>query len=96
MHGAKTVFEFLSRQKNDSEMKRYLEHTYEIKFYYHICNTASEMFDLVKEGYKDNALSNARVFRWFSEFKNGQETVQNIERFGYKSTSGRECGQSMF
>lgn len=46
------------------------------------------MLPLVKEAYKDFALSMAQAFRWFNELKNGQE---DLERFGRASMGGRRC-----
>ncbi|XP_011859284.1 PREDICTED: putative uncharacterized protein FLJ37770 [Vollenhovia emeryi] len=69
-------------------MERSLEQHYAIKFCFYLGKTASETLALVKEAYKDDALSRAHVFRWFSEFKNGRETVEDMERSGRPSTSG--------
>jgi len=45
------------------------------------------MLPLIKEAYKDEALSKARVFRWHSEFSNGRESVEDLERGGRHSTA---------
>lgn len=42
---------------------------------------------MITEAYKEHALSRAQVFRWFNEFKNGRESVEDMERSGRPSTS---------
>lgn len=42
---------------------------------------------MITEAYKEDALSRAQVFRWFNEFKNGRESVEDMERSGRPSTS---------
>jgi len=48
---------------------------------------ASETLPLIKEAYKDESLSKAQVFRWHSEFLNGRESVEDLERGGRPSTA---------
>ena len=69
-------------------MERSLEQRYAIKFCFNLGKIASETLALINVAYKDDALSRAQVFRWFSEFKNGRETVEDMERSGRPSTSG--------
>lgn len=42
---------------------------------------------MITEAYKEDSLSRAQVFRWFNEFKNGRESVEDMERSGRPSTS---------
>ncbi|XP_046683674.1 protein GVQW3-like [Homalodisca vitripennis] len=42
---------------------------------------------MITEAYKEHALSRAQVFWWFNEFKNGRESVEDMERSGRPSTS---------
>lgn len=53
-----------------------------IKFYYKLRKTATEVFEDLKEMYGDNCLSRAQVFRWFSTFKNGRESLKDEHRTG--------------
>ena len=45
------------------------------------------MLPLIEEAYRDEALSKAQVFRWLSEFWNGRESVEDLERGGRPSTA---------
>ena len=68
-------------------MDRSIEQRYAIKFCFRLGKTASETFVMIREAYKEDALSRAQVFRWFHEFKNGRESVEDMERSGRPSTS---------
>ncbi|XP_046687203.1 protein GVQW3-like, partial [Homalodisca vitripennis] len=68
-------------------MDRSIEERYAIKFCFRLGKTASETFAMITEAYKEHALSRAQVFRWFNEFKNGRESVEDVERSGRPSTS---------
>ncbi|UYV69219.1 hypothetical protein LAZ67_6002863 [Cordylochernes scorpioides] len=64
-----------------------IEQRYKIKFCFRLGKTASETLAMITEAYKEDALSRAQVFRWFNEFKNGRESVEDMERSGRPSTS---------
>lgn len=68
-------------------MDRSIEQRYAIKFCFRLGKTASETFAMITEAYKEDSLSRAQVFRWFNEFKNGRESVEDMERSGRPSTS---------
>ncbi|UYV75854.1 hypothetical protein LAZ67_13001562, partial [Cordylochernes scorpioides] len=68
-------------------MDRSIEQRYAIKFCFCLGKIASETFAMITEAYKEDALSRAHVFRWFNEFKNGRESVEDMERSGRPSTS---------
>ena len=42
---------------------------------------------MITEAYKEDSLSRAQVFWWFNEFKNGRESVKDMERSRRSSTS---------
>ena len=69
------------------KMDRSIEQRYAIKFCFRLDKTASETFAMITEAYKEDSLSRAQVFRWFNEFKNGRESVEDMERSGRPSTS---------
>ncbi|UYV71021.1 hypothetical protein LAZ67_8001448 [Cordylochernes scorpioides] len=70
-----------------NSMDRSIEQRYAIKFCFRLGKNASETFAMITEAYKEDTLSRAQVFRWFNEFKNGRESVEDMERSGRPSTS---------
>jgi len=70
-----------------TEMERSIEQRYLIKFCVRLGKTPTEMLSLIKEAYKDEVLPRARVFHWHSEFWNGRESVEDLERGGRPSTA---------
>ena len=67
-------------------MEGSIEQRYAIKFCFRLGKTATQTLSLIKEAYKDEALSKAQVFRWHSEFRNGRESVEDLERAGRPTT----------
>jgi len=70
-----------------TEMERSIEKRYSIKFCVRLRKTPTETLPLIKEAYKDEALSKTQVLRWYSEFRNGRESVEDLERGGRPSTA---------
>jgi len=70
-----------------TELERSIEQRYSIKFCVRLGKTLIETLPLIKETYKDEALSKAQVFRWHSRFRNGRESVEDLERDERNSTA---------
>jgi len=65
-----------------TEMERSIEQHYSIKFCVRLGKTPTETLPLIKEAYKNEVLSKAQGFRWHSEFRNGRESVEDLEGCG--------------
>ena len=70
--------------------ERSIEQRYSIKFCVRLGKMPTENLPLIKEAYKDKALSKAQVFRWHGEFRNGQKSVEDLERGGRSPTTSDE------
>jgi len=70
-----------------TEMERSIEQRYSIKVSVRLGKTPTQTLPLIKEAYKNEVLSKAQVFRWHSEFRNGRESVEDLERCGHPSTA---------
>jgi len=46
-----------------------------IKFCFLLWNTAAETVTMLREAFKEEALSQARVYEWFSQFKCGDHVT---------------------
>lgn len=68
-------------------MQRLLEQRCSIKFCVKLKKTGMETFKMIKEAYKEDAMSRAMVFMWHKRFKDGREDVEDDERSGRPSTS---------
>jgi hypothetical protein len=49
-------------------------------FFSKMNKTATASFQLTKQAYSDHALSRARVFEWYTRFRDGRENLENYER----------------
>ena len=49
--------------------------------------TAAETVTMLREAVKEEALSQARVYEWFSQFKRGDKSLEDQPRSGRPSTS---------
>ena len=58
-----------------------------IKFMCRLGKSASETLSALQQVYGDTALKKAAVYDWFSQFKNGQEKLEDDQRSGRPSTS---------
>jgi len=57
-----------------------------IKFCFKLNKTAAETHRILKEAFGEQALSQAKTFRWFTCFKNGRESVEDDKHCGRPST----------
>jgi len=58
-----------------------------IKFCFLLEKTAAETVTMLREASKKEALSQARVYEWFSRFKHGDMSLEDQSRSGRPSTS---------
>jgi len=58
-----------------------------IRFCFLLGKTAAETVTLLREAFKEEALSQARVYEWFSWFKRGDMSLEDQPRYGRPSTS---------
>jgi len=58
-----------------------------IKFCFLLGKTAAETATMLREAFKEKALSQARVYEWFSRFKHGDMSLEDQPRSGCPSTS---------
>ncbi|PNF34187.1 hypothetical protein B7P43_G17619 [Cryptotermes secundus] len=61
-----------------------------IKFMFKLGKSASETLTALQKIYGDTALKKSAVYDWFSQFKNGQETLEDDQRSERPSTSKAE------
>jgi len=62
------------------------EHVY-IKFCFLLGKTAAETVTVLQEAFKEEALSQAMVYEWFSRFKRGDMSLEDQPRSGRPSKS---------
>ena len=58
-----------------------------IKFCFPLGKTAAETVTMLREAFKEEALSQAKVYEWFSQFKHGDMSLEDQPRSGRPSTS---------
>jgi len=58
-----------------------------IKYFFLLAKTAAETVTMLREAFKEEALSHARVYEWFSRFKRGDMSLEDQLRSGRPSTS---------
>jgi len=58
-----------------------------IKFMCRLGKSASETLSALQQVYGDTAVKKSAVYDWFSQFKNGQEKLEDDQRSGRPSTS---------
>jgi len=58
-----------------------------IEFCFLLGKTAAETVTVLREAFKEEALSQARVYEWFSRFKHGDMSLEDQPRSGHPSTS---------
>ena len=61
-----------------------------IKFWFLLEKPAAETVTMLREAFKEEALSQARVYEWFSPFKRGDISLEDQSRSGRPSTSRTE------
>ena len=57
------------------------------RFFFLLGKTAAETVTMLQEAFKEEALSQARVYEWFSRFKCGDMSLEDQPRCGRPSTS---------
>ena len=63
------------------------EQSANIKFMCRLGKSASETLSALQQVYGDTAVKKSAVYDWFSQFKNGQEKLEDDQRSGRPSTS---------
>jgi len=58
-----------------------------IRFCFPLGKTAAETVTMLREAFKEEALSQARVYEWFPQFKRGDMSLEDQPRSGRPSTS---------
>jgi hypothetical protein len=58
-----------------------------IKFCFRLGKTAAQTVTMLREAFKEEALSQARVYVWFPWFKRGDMSLEDQPRSGRPSTS---------
>ena len=58
-----------------------------INFFFLLRKTAAETVTMLREAFKEDALSQARVYEWHSRFKHGDMSLEDQPRSGRLSTS---------
>jgi len=56
-------------------------------FCFKLQKSAKEIHEMLKLVYGDAAVTMKRVYKWFERFRNGCESVEDMERSGRPSTS---------
>jgi len=54
-----------------------------IKFCFKTGNSVTETLQMVNAAYGDQALSCLKVFRWYGQFRDGQESIEDDPRSGW-------------
>jgi len=63
------------------------EHRVCIKFCFLSGKTEAETVTMLRGAFEEEALSQARVYEWFSQFKRGDMSLEDQPRYGRPSTS---------
>ncbi len=71
-------------------MQHLLEQRATIKFCVRLKKTGVEMLSMIREAFEDEAMSQARVYGWHKQFREGWESIEDDERSGRPSTSKTE------
>lgn len=58
-----------------------------LKFCFLLGRSASDAVDMLSTAYKEHALKRTQVYEWYSRFKRGDMSIEDIERPGRPSTS---------
>jgi len=75
----KSVFFILMDDRNEQRVA--------LKFYFKAGLSATETLVLVQKAFRNEALNQSNVFRWYSRFQDGRGLVEDDERGGHpKST----------
>lgn len=58
-----------------------------LKYYFELGKSASEAHKLLKEEFGEDSISRSRAYDWYSRFKNGRMSVEDLDRSGRPSTA---------
>jgi histone-lysine N-methyltransferase SETMAR len=61
-----------------------------MKFCFLLEKTAAETIVMLQQAFKDDAFGKSQVYQWFSRFKNGNMSIEDLPRPGRPSTSRNE------
>ena len=59
-----------------------LEELYAIKFCFKLGKNATEMYEMLQTAFPPSCMNRASVFEWHKRFKEGRESVKDVERCG--------------
>jgi hypothetical protein len=74
----------------------YLQQRIIIKFLTKLEKSGSEIYEMLKEGFSEEAMSHAHVFFWTKEFLNGWESVKDELRSGRSFSSIQTVNQHYY
>ena len=72
-----TACEFQKSGREDT-----LEERYAIKLCYKLGKNATETFGMLQTAFRPSCMNRASVFEWYKSFKEGTESVRDVERCG--------------
>ena len=68
-------------------MKDLEERRVSVKFCFRLGKTATEMWKMLQQAFKDECMSRTQYFEWYSHFKTGRTLIDEDPRSGRPSTS---------
>ena len=68
----------------------HIEQLANVKFCQKLCKSPSEMLQMMKQVYGDDALSRSAMFQWHLRFSQGRESLEDDELTGRPQTIGTE------
>ena len=68
-------------------MQSSLEQRYSIKFCVKLGKSGPETVEMIRKAYGQDALSSSQIYKWYKDFKEGRESVEDEQRSGRPSTS---------
>jgi len=68
-------------------MTNFKEQRIYIKFCFDLKKTAAETHRMLQQAFRDNAMSQSKIFVWYKRIKDGRTSVEDDERSGRPSTS---------
>jgi hypothetical protein len=61
-----------------------------VKFCFLLEKTAAETAVMLQQAFKDDAFGKSQVYEWFSRFKNGNMSIEDLPRPGHPLRSRNE------
>ena len=71
-------------------MSEFVEQRSAIKFCFRDEIAVAETFKMLQEAFGDLTMSQKNVYKWYKDFKEGRERIDDLERTGRPSTSTDE------